>query len=99
MATNLEAGTKQPVIWTDKIVIGGSSPLQTAGTVTVIETSGTSASIVTTGTLSGATLAVGAGEVGVAEVAAQFATVANGSPIAYGQGIQAGTGTLGAGSD
>lgn len=59
--------------------------------------------------ISGTTLAVGAGEVGNAELAdaacsgtkvsAEFGTIANGSPSAYGQSVQAGTGTLGAGSD
>ncbi|RLG00036.1 MAG: hypothetical protein DRN49_03515 [Thaumarchaeota archaeon] len=33
------------------------------------------------------------------KVSAEFGTIAAGSPTAYGQSVQAGTGTLGAGSD
>lgn len=108
MATHLEPGVKTSTIWTDKIVIGGSGPLQTAGPVTVISSSGTGANLVCGGTISGATLAVATGEVGNAELATaaasgtkvstEFSPVKTGSPSAGGLSIQAGAQDTGGGS-
>ena len=40
-------GTKEPVVWTDKIIVGGSDPLQSS-TVTIIEGSGTTTKVTST---------------------------------------------------
>ncbi len=110
MATHLEPGVKQSVIWTDKLVVGGSDPLQTAGPVCVMESSGTDFNLVASGTISGTELAMAGAVVGNAELAndaasgtkvsSEFGTIAGaGSPIVFGASIMAGSGLLSGGSD